>query len=105
MWEGHRIIYPELREKYQKLQKEPFLRPVWDEQALEFLEYTISYVLACKLPVIMTLWTPEGPCQKEVRILKKELRGTVTVLKCRTKDMGTLTVPLSDILGITPFNT
>lgn len=67
MWEGHRIIYPDLREQYLRQDRRTFSRPVWDEQKREEMEYALQSFLAGGGWAVLTLWSPEGPCARLLR--------------------------------------
>ena len=100
MWEGHRIIYPDLRNEFVKTQEQPFLRPALDEQNLEILEKSLCRAFTGKSPVNLILWSPKGPYEKEVIIIKKDPRQKGPSLKCRDKAGNIIDIPLCDILDI-----
>lgn len=96
MWEGHRIIYPNLRQKFLQSKKEPFPRPYWDEQRLEYLENLLSQAINHSLMVKLTLWHEEGPEEKEIIPVQQAGR----YLEALDKQGQRLFIRLADILDI-----
>lgn len=97
MWEGHRIIYPHLREKVLENKKEPFLRPALDEQELETLNYILKRALDNKYRIQITFWTPYGPEKKDILPLKDEGRG---MIKCLDSNGQITLIALNEVLEI-----
>jgi hypothetical protein len=96
MWEGHRIIYPNLRERFLQSKNEPFPRPYWDEQRLEYLESVLAQALNNSLMVKLTLWHVDGPREKE--IIPIQQRGRF--LEALDQQGQRLYILLADILDI-----
>ena len=102
MWEGHRMILPEARDRFTRSVQKAFARPAWDEQRLEELERLLDEALHAKTPVLLTLWSAQGPYKREVVVLKKEIKRGGPVLRCRDKADYAVGIACSDILEITP---
>ncbi len=102
MWEGHRIIYPNLRNKYLELQTPSYSRPLWDEQHLEFLEHQLNRALILKNWITLTISSPQGPLKKEVLAIKIEkcLETRGFVLKCSNTAGNIIKICLADIVDI-----
>ena len=100
MWEGHRIIYPDLRDEFVKTKEQPFLHPTLDEQNLEILGRKLSLALASKSPVTLVIWSNKSAYEKEVVILKKEAKQKGPSLRCRDKAGDIIYIPLYDIIDI-----
>lgn len=99
MWEGHRIIYPNLRHEYVKAKESPPPRPLWDEQKKEAIDQLLFPALGSKKSLKLTLWSKTGIYQKEVWLLSKEEQEAGT-LKCLLKEGHIIKIPLADILDI-----
>ena len=100
MWEGHRIIYPELRNSFVQTKEQPFLRPLLDEQKLEILESSIRQAIDASSFITLVLWSKKGPQKKEVIILKQEIKQNGLSLKCRDKADVISYILLRDILDV-----
>ena len=100
MWEGHRIIYPELRNSFVQTKEQPFLRPLLDEQNLEILESSLRQAIDTSCFITLVLWSKQGPQKKEVIILKQEIKQTGLSLKCRDKAGAISYISLHDILDV-----
>lgn len=96
MWEGHRIIYPDLRQKFLRSKKEPLPRPCWDEQRLEYLENLLHQAVNYSLMVKITLWHEEGPREKEIIPVQQAGR----YLEALDQHGQRLFIRLADILDI-----
>jgi hypothetical protein len=45
MWEGHRMLLPQARDKFTQSKQESFAHPSWDEQKLDELELLLHEAL------------------------------------------------------------
>lgn len=96
MWEGHRMLLPQVRDEYTKSKKETFARPTWDEQRLEELECLLHEALETGRWIKLILWSPHGPQEKEVVFLQP----AGSHLKCRDKTGRYCRILFDDILEI-----
>jgi hypothetical protein len=76
--------------------KEPYPRPYWDEQRLEYLENLLRQAITTSSLVKMTLWHQDGPLEKDILPIRQSGR----YLECRDKKGQAVHILLADILDI-----
>ena len=99
MWEGHRMLLPQARDKFVQGKQQTFARPVWDEQRLEELERQLAEARQAGIWIKVILWSPQGPQEREVVFIQP----VGSRLKCRDKTGRFCYIPFADILEITPL--
>lgn len=100
MWEGHRIIYPNLRDKYLESKREVPSRPHRDQQSLDELENTLQEALQTKEWSKFIIWYPEGSREMILQPYKIEKWGASFVLYGKDRKGKILKIALEDILDI-----
>jgi len=96
MWEGHRIIYPNLRKIYQESKEVPFPHPYLDEQKLEYLESFLQQAITSSSFVRITIWHQNGSQEKEIAPLQQQ----GNYLKCRNTLGAFENIPLANIIDV-----
>lgn len=54
LWEGHRLMYPEMREMIVVDKKEKVNKPTLSEEVLELFDEMLTYALKFKRPLLIT---------------------------------------------------
>ncbi len=56
LWEGHRMMYPELREIFRESNKEKVSKPQLSDDAMARIEERIKYAMGFKRPILITYY-------------------------------------------------
>lgn len=75
LWEGHRLIYPDYRDKVMESGVPQYTVPALDEDALAVLDRLISFALNFKKPILIRFLDPANRVKECIALTLKTGSG------------------------------
>jgi hypothetical protein len=96
LWEGHRLIYPELREKVQKQNVQKISPPNHSEDELNKMEEKIKYAIAFNNPLLIQY--VDNNILEDIIAFK--VRVTSRGIKCAFENGRAKEIPLTQVVKL-----